>query len=61
MLYSSNATLPISIRQQLPQQAQDLYREAFNETWPPLHAGAYGNNCQGRWLGGITSELLSGG
>ena len=60
MLYSSNATLPISILQQLPQQAQDLYREAFNETWP-LHAGAYGNNCQGRWLGGITSELLSGG
>jgi len=41
MLYSSNATLPISIRQQLPPRAQDLYREAFNETWA-LHAGDAG-------------------
>lgn len=61
MLYSSNATLPISIRQQLPLQAQDLHREAFNETWA-VHAGAYGHNRQGRWtLGRMISELLSGG
>lgn len=41
MLYSSNATLPISIRQQLSPRAQDLYREAFNETWA-LHASDAG-------------------
>lgn len=41
MLYLSNATLPISVRQQLPPAAQDLYREAFNETWA-LHAGDAG-------------------
>lgn len=41
MLYSSNATLPISVRQQLPPRAQDIYREAFNETWA-LHAGDAG-------------------
>lgn len=41
MLYLSNATLPISVRQQLPPRAQDLYREAFNETWA-LHAGDAG-------------------
>lgn len=33
MLYLSNANLPISVRQQLPLRAQDLYREAFNEAW----------------------------
>ncbi|TAJ96930.1 MAG: cation transporter [Reyranella sp.] len=41
MLYTSNATLPISVRQQLPPRAQDFYREAFNETWA-LHAGDVG-------------------
>lgn len=41
MLYASNATLPISVRHQLPPRAQDLYREAFNETWA-LHAGDAG-------------------
>ena len=41
MLYLSNANLPISVRQQLPPRAQDLYREAFNETWA-LHAGDAG-------------------
>jgi len=41
MLYLTNAGLPISVRQQLPPQAQDLYREAFNETWA-LHAGDAG-------------------
>lgn len=41
MLYLSNANLPISVRQQLPARAQDLYREAFNETWA-LHAGDAG-------------------
>lgn len=41
MLYLSNANLPISVRQQLPLRAQDLYREAFNETWS-LHTGDAG-------------------
>ena len=41
MLYLSNANLPISVRQQLPPRAQDLYREAFNETWV-LDAGDAG-------------------
>ncbi len=41
MLYLSNANLPISVRQQLPPRAQDLYRAAFNETWA-LHAGDAG-------------------
>jgi len=41
MLYASNATLPISVRHQLPLRAQDLYRDAFNETWA-LHAGDAG-------------------
>jgi cation transport regulator len=41
MLYLSNANLPISVRQQLPPRAQDLYREAFNETWA-LHTGDAG-------------------
>lgn len=41
MLYLSNATLPISVRQQLPPRAQDLYREAFNESWA-LHAADAG-------------------
>lgn len=37
MLYCSNATLPISVRQQLPAKAQDIYRDTFNEIWA-LHA-----------------------
>ena len=41
MLYLTNANLPISVRQQLPLRAQDLYREAFNETWA-LHAADAG-------------------
>lgn len=41
MLYLSNANLPISVRQQLPLRAQDIYREAFNETWA-LHGGEVG-------------------
>ncbi|WP_422030318.1 ChaB family protein [Reyranella sp.] len=41
MLYLTNANLPIAVRQQLPLRAQDLYREAFNETWA-LHAGDAG-------------------
>jgi len=41
MFYLSNANLPISVRQQLPPRAQDLYREAFNEAWA-LRAGDAG-------------------
>jgi len=40
MLYLSNANLPISVRQQLPPRAQDLYREAFNEAWALRSADA---------------------
>jgi cation transport regulator len=40
-IYLSNTNLPISVRQQLPPRAQDLYREAFNETWA-VHAGDAG-------------------
>ncbi|WP_425064347.1 hypothetical protein [Reyranella sp.] len=61
MLCPSNATLPIAVRQQRPRQAPDLRREALNETWA-VYADAYGHDRQGCWtLGGLTSELLSGG
>ena len=30
MPYATNQTLPVAIRKYLPQQAQDIYRAAFN-------------------------------
>jgi cation transport regulator len=38
MPYAANAALPPSVRTHLPPQAQNLYREAFNEAWAS-HAG----------------------
>ncbi len=33
MPYHSNADLPDRVRDHLPEQAQDIYREAFNSAW----------------------------
>ncbi|HMN38766.1 MAG TPA: ChaB family protein [Hyphomicrobium sp.] len=33
MPYVSNAGLPASIRKNLPQHAQDIFRSAFNSAW----------------------------
>jgi len=31
--YASNEDLPVSLRRHLPQHAQDIFREAFNNAW----------------------------
>jgi cation transport regulator len=33
MPYAANADLPPSVRNHLPERAQDIYREAFNHAW----------------------------
>lgn len=33
MPYLSNDDLPASVRNHLPEHAQDIYREAFNHAW----------------------------
>ena len=33
MPYASNGELPASVRNHLPEHAQDIYREAFNHAW----------------------------
>ncbi|MFZ6028640.1 MAG: putative cation transport regulator ChaB [Chloroflexota bacterium] len=33
MPYQNNADLPESVRNVLPEHAQDIYREAFNSAW----------------------------
>jgi cation transport regulator len=33
MPYATNTDLPPSVRQHLPEQAQDIFREAFNHAW----------------------------
>jgi cation transport regulator len=33
MPYRSNAELPDSVKEHLPDHAQDIYREAFNSAW----------------------------
>jgi cation transport regulator len=33
MPYKTNAKLPESVRNVLPDHAQDIYREAFNSAW----------------------------
>ena len=33
MTYKSNSDLPESVKNVLPQHAQDIYREAFNSAW----------------------------
>jgi cation transport regulator len=33
MPYLTNDDLPLSVRQHLPEHAQDIYREAFNHAW----------------------------
>jgi cation transport regulator len=38
MPYRANADLPHSVRNHLPQHAQDIYREAFNHAYE-AHAG----------------------
>ena len=38
MPYATNAALPASVRNHLPAQAQDIYREAFNEVWATYSA-----------------------
>jgi cation transport regulator len=38
MPYASNAALPASVREHLPEHAQDIYRAAFNQTFS-AHAG----------------------
>jgi len=38
MPYRDNADLPMSVRQHLPEHAQDIYRAAFNHAFA-AHAG----------------------
>jgi len=38
MPYGENADLPASVRDHLPEHAQDIYREAFNHAFA-AHAG----------------------
>jgi cation transport regulator len=33
MPYSKNSDLPTSVKNHLPEHAQDIYREAFNNAW----------------------------
>jgi cation transport regulator len=33
MPYRNNSELPVAVRAHLPQHAQDIYREAFNNAW----------------------------
>lgn len=33
MPYDSNSDLPDSVKNNLPKQAQDIYREAYNSAW----------------------------
>lgn len=40
MLYQANTDLPSSLREQLPEAAQSLYRETFNYAYA-AHAGEY--------------------
>jgi cation transport regulator len=35
--YSSNSTLPSSVRDNLPEHAQSIYREAFNSGYEQTH------------------------
>lgn len=37
MPYVANEELPPSVRNHLPQHAQDIYREAFNHAWQRYH------------------------
>jgi cation transport regulator len=38
MPYATNRDLPTSVQRHLPEHAQDIYRAAFNHTFP-AHAG----------------------
>lgn len=40
MPYTTSDDLPFSIRQHLPEHAQDIYREAFNHAWVEYAADA---------------------
>jgi cation transport regulator len=33
MPYLTNADLPVSVQSHLPEHAQDIYRQAFNNAW----------------------------
>ncbi len=33
MPYLTNADLPLSVQSHLPEHAQDIYRQAFNNAW----------------------------
>ena len=39
MPYASNEDLPPSVRNHLPDHAQDIYREAFNSAWQHYAGG----------------------
>jgi len=40
MPYATNEDLPPSVRNHLPPEAQDLYREAFNHAWQTYAASS---------------------
>lgn len=40
MPYSGNAELPRSVRDNLPEHAQSIYREAFNSAYAEHHSDA---------------------
>jgi len=46
MPYSNDAELPDSVKDNLPNHAQDIYREAFNSAWrnTKTHPSAAGTN-----------------
>jgi cation transport regulator len=49
MPYRTNADLPTRLRNNLPEQAQDIYREAFNHAYA-AHAGERDRELRSRMI-----------
>ncbi len=70
MPYSKRTELPDSVKDNLPDHAQDIYKEAFNSAWDEYdhdeeraHRVAWGavkksyhKNDDGRWVKGATDD-----
>ncbi|HEY2595279.1 MAG TPA: ChaB family protein [Chloroflexota bacterium] len=66
MPYGTNAELPDSVSAHLPEHAQDIFREAFNNAWQEYNGDEprafrvawaavereYHKDAQGRWVSG---------
>ena len=70
MPYKTTSSLPDSVKDNLPEHAQDIYKEAFNSAWDEYehdeeraHRVAWGavkrsyhKNEEGRWVKGSSQD-----